>query len=559
MPSYVHLVNPVVFRPEHPLSRAQAITVESMRVAREMASDLDIGFLSAQYPEDHAAVPPFFTRTPDLDRSVLDLKPFEKRRKLPLLADLLARGHASSRADFLIFTNIDIGLQPYFYTAIDQRVAQGERCFTINRRTIKDAPASPERLPELWAQSGKAHPGHDCFVFPRHWVPRLDLGAICTGVPWIGFILLANLACLESTTRVHEDLHLTFHLGDDQAWTQPADLAYREHNAREALAVLRRLEKRHGPFARSSGLGQHVLLAEQQVAAFDTLAARRAGDVRRPLTVVPGPRAPSRRPFIFSINSGRCGSEYLSALLGTAEGVHAEHEAEPTMSGPWLDLCRRAPLAASIEKRMLKADAIRHALAGLPPGTTWAETNHMFIKTFWDVALKAFDPTNIDVIILRRHLPSVLKSFMELGYFSDRNRVWPGWMHTPGSLLATLEPLGRDDASDPFDLAIGYLLDIEARAQAFAAQAPGCRVHEARLEGLQDMAGVGQLFAGLGLEPTEATAAMVGRRVNERRERKAEMGMGATLDVCEQRLAEHLARRRASGLALPDLPQLAAA
>lgn len=565
MRSYVHVLNPVDFAAEHPLTRAQAVTWEAMRVAREQAPGVEVEMMGACYDEDRGAVPPHFDHTARLSRSILDVKAFEKKRKLPFLKDILIRAFEGSEAETCIFTNIDIAPMPYFYAAVDAMVASGRPCFTVNRRTIPATPDTPDRLAEMYAQSGKPHPGHDCFVFPRRWIAELDLGEIITGVPWIGFILLANLACLGKDIQVHEDLHLTFHLGDDQAWTNPADLPYREHNAREALAVLQRLEKRYGIFPRQTYLGQHLTLAEQQVAAFDKARASGAYGGPRPLlaavpgAAVPGPRRAARHRYVFSINSGRSGSEYLAQLLGTAEGAIAHHEAEPTMSGPWLRMVGGRGFAETLDLRMTKAEAITRALVGAPPGAVYVETNHMFIKTFWDVALKAFDPEDIDVIILRRHLPSVLKSFINLGYFSARNRVWPDWMHTLDARGSVLTPLGPQQALDQFDLAIGYLMDIEARALRFVSARPGCRIHEARLEGIQTPDAVSRLFSDLGLEATGATAGAVGRRVNDRGERKAQIGLDTSLEYCEHRIQvfTDLCARR--GIELPPLPQLMAA
>ena len=457
---------------------------------------------------------------------------------------------------------------PYFYSAVDRMVADGQVAFTINRRTIAAEPSVPERLPDMWAQIGKTHPGHDCFVFPRAWIPEMELGAITTGVPWIGFILLANLACLGRDIRVHEDAHLTFHLGDDQAWTNPADLPYREHNSREALGVQRKLENRYGHFPRESYLGQHVTLAESQVRAFEK--ARAEGQYGREsetkntqktvLAMMPGPRKtkPNKR-YIFSINSGRSGSEYLSRLLGTAQGVIGGHEVEPTMSGQWLQAVGGAGFEATFDGRMVKAQAIAKTMEAAPDGAVYVETNHMFIKTFWDVIVKTFDPEAVDVVVLRRHLPSVLKSFINLGYFSSRNGAWPHWMHLVGTKGSLVEPLGPVEALDQYELAIGYLLDIEARAQQFVSAKLGCGVHEVRLEELQTPDAVGRLFGGLRLSATEATVGAIGRRVNDRSSTKAQVGIRTSLEYCEHRLQVYLDLCNRRGIELPPLPQLLAA
>ncbi len=72
MRRYVHLVNPVLVPPGHPLDGAQRLTFASMDAARAAASPLVVEQRAAFYAEDAAAVPPFLAPTPPLTQSVLD-------------------------------------------------------------------------------------------------------------------------------------------------------------------------------------------------------------------------------------------------------------------------------------------------------------------------------------------------------------------------------------------------------------------------------------------------------------------------------------------------------
>ena len=62
--------------------------------------------------------------------------------------------------------------------------------------------------------------------------------------------------------------------------------------------------------------------------------------------------------FIFSINSGRAGSQYLSELLNTAPEVKSFHEPDPNMTGPYLELISSAPYSDSFSERKIKVQAI---------------------------------------------------------------------------------------------------------------------------------------------------------------------------------------------------------
>lgn len=268
--------------------------------------------------------------------------------------------------------------------------------------------------------------------------------------------------------------------------------------------------------------------------------------------------AGARRRLLFCINSGRSGSEYLAQLLGTARDVYAFHEPEPLMTGRYLRIVLERDPGESLSERSIKARAIRQRMTVLPPEAIYAETSHMFIKTFADVVMEAFADHDVEVIVLRRYLPSVLMSFITMGYYSDRNpAAWHAWMHTPGTGHCVFQPPPFDGTPDQYDLAIGYLLDIEARAQKFRERYPGCRVHEVRLEGLQTPDEIRSFFKRLRLEPTERTWELAGARINVRSQRKAQFGIETTLEHCEQRLRQYLQRCRDHGIAVPALPQMA--
>src|SRR5271163_992947 len=104
--------------------------------------------------------------------------------------------------------------------------------------------------------------------------------------------------------------------------------------------------------------------------------------------------------YIFCINAGRSGSNYLAELLATAQGVAAFHEAEPWMHGAPLHRLNVEPLSSSYAERRVKLDGIARLLAERPWAGVYAETNHMFIKTFFDVVIDEL--ANVEVIHLRR-------------------------------------------------------------------------------------------------------------------------------------------------------------
>ncbi|NES69171.1 MAG: hypothetical protein F6K24_30060 [Okeania sp. SIO2D1] len=115
-----HIVNPVIVTDSSDLFVAQPITFATMKTAQNYAQSqgIEVKLYSAQFPEYYAIIPPFFIRTPDLDRSTLDIKNFKIKRKLPLIGDILDRLYKLSEADYFIYINVDIAVLPNFYSLL---------------------------------------------------------------------------------------------------------------------------------------------------------------------------------------------------------------------------------------------------------------------------------------------------------------------------------------------------------------------------------------------------------------------------------------------------------
>jgi hypothetical protein len=255
-----HIVNPVLVKESSDLFIAQPITFETMRIARTFAADqVRVELYSTQYAEDQPLIPAGFQRTPDLVQSVMDHSQFQRRRKLPLIRDILDRLYQATEAEYLVYTNVDIGLLPCFYTAVDRFIDSGTDAFAINRRTISDRYTTVDQLPLMYAELGQPHRGWDCFVFRRDVYPGYQLGTICLGAPRVGLALISNLVAYAQRFREFTDQHLTFHLGDDRGWQGKAYADYADHNTREVLRILAELETKVGRFERSSPPGSFLL------------------------------------------------------------------------------------------------------------------------------------------------------------------------------------------------------------------------------------------------------------------------------------------------------------
>ncbi|GFE71052.1 hypothetical protein [Chroococcus sp. FPU101] len=257
--------------------------------------------------------------------------------------------------------------------------------------------------------------------------------------------------------------------------------------------------------------------------------------------------------LIFCINSGRAGSNYLAELLGTTEEIISYHEPDPAMNGSYLSLINQYDYNYSFKKRRIKSQSIKNILLKLPKDKIYCETNHMFIKTFFDVVIHDFK--NIEVIILRRRLASVLKSFIELGYFSSKNPNWSGWMSSPNAVTSAISCIASDQNLDQYDLCIAYLIDIEARAIRFQKTYSWLKIHEVRLESLIEFSNIQELCKQLKVTPTEKTENMYKVKINQRSSAKLKYGTQQVgIDYCQQRIKQYIDKATQKGIVIPSLP-----
>lgn len=258
-----HIINPVKVKKPVDLYWAQPVTFETMKIAKEFARDAaDVTLLTAQFPGDADFVPGFFIKTKHLKRSVLDLGEFYKKRKLPLFKDILDRLYSASQADYLIYSNCDIGLMPYFYAAVAQIIKKGYDAFVINRRTIPADYTKVEDIPFMYCEAGESHKGYDCFVFKRELYPQFELGNVCVGIQGMGRLLVWNFVSAAKKFKEFKNSHLTFHIGNDRVWLKEEYADYKLHNRQEVQSALTRIDKKFnslGKLKKLDFLGTFIL------------------------------------------------------------------------------------------------------------------------------------------------------------------------------------------------------------------------------------------------------------------------------------------------------------
>ncbi len=237
---YVHVCNP--YHPHGLGDKTQEVTYAAMHRARA-ASERDgirVELLGAVFPQDEIYGAQFFDRTFPLERSAIDIKPFDVARPLPLLFDVLF-GAQNSEADYVVFTNVDICPVPHFYCSLDAMLARGYDSLAVNRRTLTGWPVDPNLVGLMALDQGRPHEGYDCFVFPREWMARFSRNKAVLGAAGVMQSLIYNLVANAKNMLFLGDVHLTWHLGDDKAWAAPHLRDYVEHNWTEAITTLHAL------------------------------------------------------------------------------------------------------------------------------------------------------------------------------------------------------------------------------------------------------------------------------------------------------------------------------
>jgi hypothetical protein len=227
-----HIINPVKVNEKSDLHVAQPITFETMLRAKEASAYKDqISLYTAQYEEDKVVIPDGFQLLSNLQQSVLDVNHRLQKRKLPLIGDILGKVGEMNTPDYIIYTNMDIALMPYFYDAVFAYIEKGHDAVVINRRRISADFDSIDQLPLMYAELGKSHPGFDCFVIKTELLSRFVFGNICVGISFLEATLVHNIFSFAKLPLYVPDAHLTFHIGMDVL--VPRNNDFYQHNRKE--------------------------------------------------------------------------------------------------------------------------------------------------------------------------------------------------------------------------------------------------------------------------------------------------------------------------------------
>lgn len=238
--SFSHIVNPVGRNENAELFKTQLVTIDSFKRAKSATSSgIEVESIAVVTPHNGEAGA-FADKTVFLERTVSDLHKFNQPRSLPLVSDLLDIGVACASGEYVVFTNSDIILTPWFYNCIAEFIDRGHDALVVNRRRIPVRLAN-QSYEVMLAHAGYAHNGYDCFVFKKSLYGKFVKSGICIGIPMAGNDIFYNIFTHAENPALLANQHLTFHLGLElvKAW---GTKEYVDYNYREFTSLLRKLK-----------------------------------------------------------------------------------------------------------------------------------------------------------------------------------------------------------------------------------------------------------------------------------------------------------------------------
>lgn len=223
----------------------------------------------------------------------------------------------------------------------------------------------------------------------------------------------------------------------------------------------------------------------------------------------------SLKKVVFCATTGRSGTDHVARVLDSHSGIVARHEPNPSFFGlPNIaanegddSICRELWLR---EKR---SQVVR---AAVDTGSQYyVETNHLFLKTFADCAVREFKG-RIMVLHIRRSPVGVANSLYQLKHQpgTGTGYRWYCDFASPGNLLQIdrhLRPYG--DFHHDFYAALWYWFELEARVDRFRSLYPSVPVFTLPFDRISDPAAYEELLAWIGISGA-VDEDECGRRVN---------------------------------------------
>ena len=169
----------------------------------------------------------------------------------------------------------------------------------------------------------------------------------------------------------------------------------------------------------------------------------------------------SVRSYVFVCSTGRCGTNTISDVFARTSTVASLHEPYPTMysNGSDLSITHQKRLSLIKRKHLNILRASKEKLA-------YIESNHMFIKTFFNIAIDFLPIEKIKLIHVRREPFSVASSFYSINSIPGRPPTGDRFLLDPfgkDNMIDLSQELKSNEFSHDFYKCLWYWYEVEAR------------------------------------------------------------------------------------------------
>ncbi len=231
-------------------------------------------------------------------------------------------------------------------------------------------------------------------------------------------------------------------------------------------------------------------------------------------------RCASVDSYIFVATTGRSGSTSLSRIFEAADNAVCLHEPYPAMQSRHPDPASKKAFFEHKFRNKKKINILR-AAAG---HRYYLETNHMFLKNFFEPAADYFGH-RLRVIHLVRDPVRVASSFFAIDSIPGKAGMGSLYLLNPAheDNLIQVNDLLEGDPEFGHDLykCLWYWYEIEARVQHYRTTYPELRWADLKTEELNEKSALARMFGEIGVQFDEQKLdQLVGNRSNLKKERK---------------------------------------
>jgi hypothetical protein len=232
-----------------------------------------------------------------------------------------------------------------------------------------------------------------------------------------------------------------------------------------------------------------------------------------------------KRQLVFTLTTGRSGTDYLARVLELFAHVHAEHEPKPTFASAWRTVLARPETAREfwLEHKLPRIGRTHTAV--------YAETSHLACKGFLESLIElGVVPRLIELV---RPPRDVARSLLALGTIPGRSFKGVKYYHAPDDPGVRLPTGGAHVRWHDYQLCYWYCLETAARIREFRARFEplGVRIERVELASLEDVDGIRALGDRLSLGSFSTRGrlrmiGLVGRATNRKQALKREIALG---------------------------------